>query len=85
MRSLDHYRKCGGPLKREVKLLERWKETPIGTPVVVKRDNGDLFVTRTRSAAWMLGQDGNGQGGHTAVIMVEGISGCYALERIQLA
>jgi hypothetical protein len=74
-----------GPLKQQVQLLDRWKDTPIGTLVVVKRDNGDLFATRTRSAPWMLGQDGNGKGGHTAVIMVEGISGCYALERVQLA
>jgi hypothetical protein len=77
--------KSRGPLKREMKLLERWKDTAIGTAVVVQRDNGDLFVTRTRSAPWMLGEDGNGKGGHTAVIMVEGISGCYALERVGLA
>jgi len=73
------------PLKKEVQLLDKWKSVPIGTLVVVKLDNGDIFATKTRSQAWMLGEDGNGKGGHTAVIMVEGISGCYSLDRVQRA
>lgn len=46
----------------------------VGTPVYVKRDNGDVLSTRTKSNAWTLD--------NRAVIQVEGISGCYALHRI---
>lgn len=48
---------------------------PIGTDVTVRLDGGDRFATKTRSAAHMLS-------GHSAVIWLEGISGCYALERV---
>ena len=51
---------------------------PVGTEVVVKRDSGEKLRTKTRSAAWMLS-------GHTPVIMVEGISGAYALDRVRKA
>lgn len=56
-------------------LVSTWQDKPIGTAVTVRKDNGELFDTVTRSVPWMLGE-------HTAVIMVEGISGCYSLERI---
>ncbi|SEI14682.1 hypothetical protein [Paraburkholderia hospita] len=36
---------------------------------------GEGFATRTRSEAWLLG-------GHTAVVMVEGVSGCVALAAV---
>lgn len=52
------------------------EEHAIGTPVIVTRDNGEELRTKTRSAAWVLS-------GHSAVIMVDGISGCYALERVR--
>jgi hypothetical protein len=46
-----------------------------GIAVKVKKDNGVEAFTVTTSKAWMLG-------GHTPVIMLRGISGCYALERV---
>jgi len=47
----------------------------VGDPVTVKRDDGSLFETTTRSEAQVLS-------GHTPVIWVEGIVGCYLLERV---
>jgi len=58
------------------KLIEEWNaNNPIGTPVLVRRDNGDIERSCTRSIAWMLG-------GHTPVVQVDGVVGCYALERV---
>jgi hypothetical protein len=51
--------------------------TPIGTSVNVILDNGKVLHTTTRSKPWALG---HGQ----KVILVEGISGGYALERVFL-
>lgn len=51
---------------------------PVGTDVFLTLDNGDEKRTKTRSEAWVLS-------GHTAVIQVEGVAGCYALERVRLA
>lgn len=57
--------------------VEAWnKHRPIGASVEVKRDNGTISYTVTTSAAWLLG-------GHTPVIMLRGISGCYALDRVK--
>lgn len=50
---------------------------PIGTPVIVHRDNGDRLKTHTRSAPWLMG-------GHSWVVQVEGIAGCYALSHISI-
>lgn len=47
---------------------------PEGTPVAVLRDCGEVLETRTRSMPWVLGE--------TAVILVEGISGGYSLDRV---
>lgn len=47
----------------------------VGRDVTVLMDSGEKKTTKTRSEAWLMG-------GHTAVIMLEGISGCYALERV---
>jgi hypothetical protein len=71
--------------RRQRDLIEAWSFVPIGTPVVVRKDDGSDFHSKTRSAPWMLGEDGNGKGGHTAVIMVEGITGGYSLERVRRA
>jgi hypothetical protein len=49
---------------------------PVGTPVIVHRDNGQLFETRTRSEA-------GGIPSNPGVIWVEGIVGCYSLDRVQ--
>lgn len=47
---------------------------PVGTPVTLRKDLGDLVETRTRSVAWRIGDH--------ASVMVEGISGGYLLERV---
>ena len=74
----------GGPMKRvnQEKLVEEWKDVPEGTDVIVTKDLGEQVRTKTRSLPWLLGGSSRGPG-HTAVIMVEGISGCYLLERIK--
>ena len=48
----------------------------VGCAVVVTKDCGEQFHTRTRSEAQVLS-------GHTAVILVEGIAGCYSLDRVK--
>jgi hypothetical protein len=47
---------------------------PIGTPIYVVRDNGAVLKSKTRSEPALLG-------GHTWVVWVEGIVGCYDLAR----
>jgi hypothetical protein len=47
----------------------------VGQPVTLRKDDGSGFITTTRSKAEVLS-------GHTAVIWVEGVSGCYLLDRI---
>jgi hypothetical protein len=46
-----------------------------GTSVVVKLDDGKLWHTKTRSVAWDLG-------GGQPVVMLEGKSGGYDLDRV---
>lgn len=54
----------------------RWNaENPVGTPVNVQMDNGEVRQTITRTGAQILS-------GHTAVIWLEGISGAYLLSRV---
>lgn len=56
--------------------VDAWNgEHKIGTPVTVVKDNGTELDTTTRSEAWMLS-------GHTPVIQVDGLSGCYLLDRV---
>ena len=50
---------------------------PIGTPVEVFRDSGKVEQTKTRSAPAIL------CGG--AVIWLDGIASCYALDRVRIA
>jgi hypothetical protein len=71
----------GNRKSRSVRRLERqvkeWnRDCPVGTPVTVSRDDGSEFETKTRSAARVLS-------GHTAVIWVDGIAGCYSLDRVR--
>lgn len=47
-----------------------------GEAVVVTRDDGSTWETRTRSEPWKLG-------GHTWVVQLKGLAGCYALERVR--
>jgi len=76
---------CGpkGP-KAHLALIEKWKDVPEGTAVIVTKDDGTEFHTKTRSTPWMLGKSSRDPG-HTAVMMVEGISGGYGLWRIRKA
>jgi hypothetical protein len=48
---------------------------PVGTAVKVQLDGGELRETVTTSEAQVLS-------GHSAVIWLKGISGCYLLERV---
>jgi len=60
----------------ENKIVEEWnKNYKIGIDVEVMKDDGSTIFTKTMSLAWVLG-------GHTPVILLEGISGGYALERV---
>lgn len=57
--------------------LADWnRDVQPGTPVVVTRDDGSTLETRTRSRAWDLCG--------TPVVMVDGISGGYALHRVRV-
>ena len=47
----------------------------VGQRVVVKKDDGAGMETVTREQAWVLQ-------GHSSVILLEGISGCYLLDRV---
>lgn len=52
---------------------------PVGAPVLVKLDGRDEPVaTATRSEAQILS-------GHSAVIWLEGVSGCYLLTHVRAA
>lgn len=52
-----------------------WNQAhPVGRAVTVRRDDGETVLTKTRSAAWALAD--------RAVVSVEGISGCYDLDRV---
>ncbi len=70
--------------KGHLQLAAEWKDVPHGTPVILVNDDGTEFHTRTRSMPWMLGASPHDDG-HTAVIMVDGITGGYGLWRIRKA
>lgn len=56
--------------------VDAWNAAhPVGTPVSVRKDGGEIVEGETGSEAWVLG-------GHSAVVMVTGISGCYLLDRV---
>lgn len=48
---------------------------PVGTPVLVKRDDGSVTPSETISGAELLG-------GHTAVVWLRDIRGAYLLDRV---
>jgi hypothetical protein len=63
--------------KNPAKAVEAWNaKHPIGTAVTVLKDNDEAVTGETRSEAFVLS-------GHSAVIFVTGVSGCYALERVK--
>lgn len=62
-------------IKEDEAAVVTWNtKYPVGTEVRVMRDSGGAVTTTTASEAFMLS-------GHTAVIHLNGISGCYALDR----
>lgn len=62
--------------KKEAAAVASWNEhNPVGIAVSVLKDDGDRLVTFTTSKAHLLN-------GHTAVIWLKGISGCYKLDRV---
>ena len=73
----DMQRRRRAQLKAWPVLMAKWSAVPVGTPVTVTKDDGSRFETRTRSEPWALG---HGQ----PVIKVEGITGGYMLERVEL-
>ena len=72
-------------VKLQLLQVENWNlKYPVGTEVTVELDSGEIQATRTRSAAQMLGAVASkNDPGHTAVIWLEGISGCYLLSRVR--
>ena len=57
--------------------IEAWNSHfPVGTPVELTDDEGNIHKTHTRSVAWVLS-------GGTPVIKVHGRSGSYRLDRIK--
>lgn len=72
-------RKVKRKIKKKGSLQEKvddWNARyPVGQKVKVVKDLGDIFETTTRSEAQVLS-------GHTAVIWVVGITGCYQLDRV---
>ena len=66
----------GGRLMRLTwPVWEQWGERDY-TANTGARKAGEGVATKTRSEAWVLS-------GHTAVVMVEGVSGCVALEAVR--
>ncbi len=64
--------------KRLQRQVDTWnKRCSVGQKVLVLRDMGETTLTHTRSEAQVLS-------GHTAVIWLEGITGCYALDRVRV-
>ena len=71
--------KIGRQEKAQKRLVEDWnKDFPVGTDVLVTKDDNSKVSTKTRSEAFMLGANGD-YPGHTAVIILEDISGAYLL------
>lgn len=55
---------------------ERFNATyDIGQRVTLRKDNGEGIITHTRSRAEVLS-------GHSAVIWLDGVAGCYLLDRV---
>ena len=61
----------------QTRLVEAWKDVPEGTPVMFRKvKGGPEFSSKTASGPFLLG-------GHTACIMLEGVSGAYGLEFVR--
>ncbi len=64
------------PRVAQVRLVEAWKDVPVGTPVMFRTVRGGKeFSSKTASAPFLLG-------GHTACIMLDSVSGAFGLETV---
>lgn len=71
--------------RKQLALKSSWTH-PEGTDVIARTRDGSEVRTKTCSVPWMLGEQlSQGYPGHTAVIMLDGFSGGFALDRIRLA
>lgn len=62
--------------RKEQAKVDAWNAAhAVGTYVTLHKDGGEVIATRTLSRAEVLS-------GHTAVIWLEGVSGCYDLTRV---
>lgn len=69
--------KSKAKMTKQEKEVKDWNDRyPVGQRVKVLKDSGELVETYTRSEAQVLS-------GHTAVIWLKGISGCYMLSRVK--
>lgn len=58
------------------KFCADWNEKyPVGTPVTLKRDSGEVLNTKTRSTAYVS------NAGYP-VIFLEGVTGYYLMDRV---
>ena len=72
------------PKHRLSATIPRWNYYyPPGTKVQLTNDDGEIEETKTRSIAWLLGITSTGTGAGTPVVLVEGRTGGYLLERIR--
>ncbi|WP_051150160.1 hypothetical protein [Reyranella massiliensis] len=56
--------------------VDAWnKAHPVGTAVMVSKDRHEIVRGKTTSDAYVLG-------GHSAVILIDTIRGCYLLDRV---
>ena len=59
------------------KAVAEWnRHNDVGELITYRRDDGSIVRTRTSTPAAVLGN-------HTAVIWLQGIAGCVALERVK--
>lgn len=63
------------PLQIQRMVTDWNRQCPVGSKVLVRKDDRSTVETCTRSEAWEIG-------GHSALVSVEGISGGYDLERV---
>jgi hypothetical protein len=65
------------PKVAQTRLVEAWKDVPEGTPVMFRKvKGGPEFSSKTTSGPFLLG-------GHTACIMLDGVSGAFCLEFVR--
>lgn len=63
--------------KAEQKKVDAWNaKYSIGQEVDLTKDDGQVMRTKTRSEAEVLS-------GHTAVVWLDGVRGCYLLDRVK--